>query len=401
MSDYRRYCTAIDGERLPVAIVDLDALESNIDAVAVLVRATGKKLRVATKSLRCPALIDVVLERLGALSSGLMSYAVSEAALLVARGHTDVLVAYPTVQPEDLRSLAALNREPDVRASVVVDAREHIAAIAAAARAADTEIPVVVDVDMSLHALGDQVHLGVRRSPLRTAAHVVAMAEAARAEPGVRFCGVMGYEAQVAGMGEANPFSRAMNPIRAAIKRASMPLVRQRRRAVAEALAARGFDLEIFNGGGTGSLSHNRASEVVTELTAGSGFLCSHLFDYYPDLDLRPAAFFALQVVRTPRVGFATCHGGGFVASGEAGLDRLPRPWLPAGLTLTRFEGAGEVQTPLSGPAAASLRIGDPVFFRHAKAGELAEHVNEYLLVRGDEIESRAPTYRGLGHVFL
>ena len=47
------------------------------------------------------------------------------------------------------------------------------------------------------------------------------------------------------------------------------------------------------------------------------------------------------------------------------------------------------------------MKIGDPVFFRHAKAGELAEHVTEYLLVRGDRIEDRAPTYRGLGRCYL
>jgi D-serine deaminase-like pyridoxal phosphate-dependent protein len=59
------------------------------------------------------------------------------------------------------------------------------------------------------------------------------------------------------------------------------------------------------------------------------------------------------------------------------------------------------VQTPLTVPENVALRPGDPVFFRHAKAGELAEHFNEYLLVRGEVIEARAPTYRGIGKCFL
>jgi D-serine deaminase-like pyridoxal phosphate-dependent protein len=61
------------------------------------------------------------------------------------------------------------------------------------------------------------------------------------------------------------------------------------------------------------------------------------------------------------------------------------------------------VQTPLAVPRGveAELELGDPVFFRHAKAGELAEHFAEYLLVRGSRIEARAPTYRGLGRCFL
>ena len=108
-----------------------------------------------------------------------------------------------------------------------------------------------------------------------------------------------------------------------------------------------------------------------------------------------------LQVVRKPADGFVTCLGGGLVASGAAGADRLPLPCWPEGLELLPLEGAGEVQTPLKGPGTAALSLGDPVFFRHAKAGELAEHFNEYLFVRGDHIVSRAPTYRGLGKAFL
>jgi D-serine deaminase-like pyridoxal phosphate-dependent protein len=160
----------------------------------------------------------------------------------------------------------------------------------------------------------------------------------------------------------------------------------------------------IFNGGGTGSVLHCAGEAALTEVTAGSGFVDSHLFDRYRGLSLAPAAFFALQVVRRPRPDIVTCHGGGYIASGQAGETRLPRPALPAGLCLLPLEGAGEVQTPLrlgDGSARARIALGDPVFFRHAKAGELAEHFAEYLLVRGDRLEGRAPTYRGLGHCFL
>jgi D-serine deaminase-like pyridoxal phosphate-dependent protein len=79
----------------------------------------------------------------------------------------------------------------------------------------------------------------------------------------------------------------------------------------------------------------------------------------------------------------------------------LPLPALPEGLALTPLEGAGEVQTPLLVGSKAKLNVGDPVFFRHAKAGELAEHFNAYALVRGDTVEGDAPTYRGLGWAFL
>jgi D-serine deaminase-like pyridoxal phosphate-dependent protein len=159
------------------------------------------------------------------------------------------------------------------------------------------------------------------------------------------------------------------------------------------------------DGGGTGTLDANAREPALTEIAVGSGFLASHLFDDYRGLALTPAAFFALPVARKPAPDLVTCHGGGWVASGAPGLDRLPRPVYPAGLSLLGMEGAGEVQTPLKvgGTRAhrVTLEIGDPVFFRHAKAGELAEHVNEYLLVRGDKIVDRVHTYRGMGRCFL
>ena len=103
--------------------------------------------------------------------------------------------------------------------------------------------------------------------------------------------------------------------------------------------------------------------------------------------------------MRKPTPKIATALGGGYIASGAPGRDRLPRPVLPPGLKLDALEGAGEVQTPLLG--AASLRVGDRVFFRHAKAGELCERFDVVHLVRGGEIVDTVPTYRGEGKTFL
>jgi D-serine deaminase-like pyridoxal phosphate-dependent protein len=173
------------------------------------------------------------------------------------------------------------------------------------------------------------------------------------------------------------------------------------RREIKAELARRGLSIPLFNGGGTGSVAWSVQDPTLTEVTAGSGFLDSHLFDHYRGLALQPAAFFALQITRRPAPGLITCQGGGFIASGSAGPDRLPIPYLPEGLSLLDLEGAGEVQTPLTVPADLAIELGSPVFFRHAKAGELAEHFQEYLLVRGDEVEGRAMTYRGAGQRFI
>jgi D-serine deaminase-like pyridoxal phosphate-dependent protein len=397
---YARYAQAVKEERLPLALVDLDALDRNIEILLPDARRLGKHLRLASKSVRCPALIHYIFDNGGGTVRGIMSYTVEEGAFLIEKGFDDVLVAYPSVQPSDARLLAEVNRGPATLA-IVVDSEDHLERLDSAGQAAGSRIPVVVEADMSWRPLGGRLHLGVRRSPLRTPEAVAGLAARAAARRGIAFHGVMGYEAQIAGMGDANPFTKALNPIKRFIRLRSRPHVEATRRQIAEILASRGIPPVVFNGGGTGSLNWCTRESALTEVTAGSGFLASHLFDYYRDFTLEPAAFFALQVARRSDRGYVTCHGGGYVASGEAGPDRLPRPWFPEGLRLVGVEGTGEVQTPLLVPPGVDLDLGDPVFFRHTKAGELAEHFTEYLLLRGDRVVDRVPTYRGLGRAFL
>lgn len=392
---YERYARIIRDERLPLALVDLDAVDHNTEVLLALVRRASKTLRLATKSVRCPALIRYITERGQGTIRGLMAYAAEEAVLLLEQGFDDILLAYPTVQPGDLHLLAEANHR--ARVAVMADSGDHLERLERAAAEAGSTIPVAVEIDLSYRPLGGWLHFGVRRSPLRTPEAAVALAQRLAAYPHLRLWGVMGYEGQVAGVGEANPYSRWLNPARRWIKRLSVPRVAAARGQVARRLVEQGAPEFAFNGGGTGSIHSTAADPAVTEVTAGSGFLTGHLFDYYPHLQLRPALYFALQVVRRSDSNIVTCHGGGFIASGPAGADRLPVPALPEGLRLLPFEGAGEVQTPLRVPDGVRLNPGDPVFFRHAKAGEPAEHFNEYLLVRGERIEERAPTYRGLG----
>jgi D-serine deaminase-like pyridoxal phosphate-dependent protein len=397
---WQRYRRALDGRPLPAALVDLDALDANIDFLLSPLRAGGKKLRVATKSLRCPALLAHIAARAGAAYGGVMTYSAAETAWLVDEGATDLLLGYPTAQPSDAALLARANRA--ARAAVIVDAVEQIDVLAAAAVAAGTRIPVVVEIDMAYRPLGAAaVHVGVRRSPLRSVDDVVALAARVRDRAGLYFHGVMGYEAQIAGLTDRSPFSSWRNLPRRGMKRLSRRQVERTRAELVRALAARDLAPAIVNGGGTGSLDWASAESALTEVTAGSGFLDSLLFDYYSNLSLKPAIFFALQATRRPGPGIVTCHGGGFIASGDGGADRLPRPCLPAGCALLPLEGAGEVQTPVRLPAGVDVRLGDPIFFRHAKAGELAEHFNRYCLIRGDAVEASVPTYRGLGHCFI
>lgn len=396
---YHRYEAAIAGEPLPVALIDLDALERNVDTLVAPVRRAGKTLRVASKSVRCVEILRRIVARGGGAIRGVMAFSPAEAGYLVDEGFDDVLVAYPTAQASDAALIAEANRR--ARVAIAADAPEHLALLAAAAERAGVRVPVIVDVDVSYRPLGDRVHVGVRRSPLRSPEAVAELAEAVQRSPHLVFAGLMAYEAHIAGVPDHNPLAPLLDGAKRALKRLSRGPLREQRAAVRRALERRGIAVPLFNGGGTGSVAWSADDPALTEVAAGSGFVDSHLFDGFDGLALQPAAFFALQITRRPGPGFVTCQGGGLIASGAPGPDRLPVPYLPAGLSLVGLEGAGEVQTPLVVPEGLRLELGAPVFFRHAKAGELAERFTSYLLVRGDRVESRALTYRGAGRCFV
>ncbi len=388
------------GERLPAALVDLDALERNVLALRGRVEGSGKTLRVASKSVRHVGLVRRILERGGPCFQGLMCFTAEEACFLADEGFTDLFVAYPTLQPAALAA-AAQRAAAGVTLRLIADCPAHLEAMAAAGRAAGATLEAVLELDVSLRRLGGRVHLGARRSPVRDAAGALALVRAAEGLEGVRIVGLMAYEAHVAGVPDASPFGPLMNPLKRAMKAVARPDVAALRAEVVAALEGAGVALTLVNGGGTGSVSTTAAEACVTEVTAGSGFACSHLFSYFAGLPLDPALFFALEACRASDPGYVTCMGGGYVASGEPGWDRLPIPHWPEGLRFVSIEGAGEVQTPLLLPPGAGIPLGSPVIFRPAKAGEPAERFSEYLLFRGETVVAREPTYRGQGRCFL
>ena len=404
MSPLKTFATgwreALRGERLPAVLVDLDAFDRNVRYVADTVRAAGGgvSIRPATKSVRVPALLRRIAAA-DAIYQGWMTYSAEETLALWRDGLDDFLLAYPTVQASDLAALRAVH-DGGGRVALVVDSAEGLRAVSRAMAGAAAPFRVVADVDMSLHALGGAVHLGVRRSPLRSIDDVRRLFALAGGMSDLQMVGWMGYDAQLAGLQDANPFHRAMNLAARAVRAVSRRSVRAKRGALAAALQRDGYRVEIANGGGSGSIDHAPKEPWLTEVTAGSGFLGPHLFDYFTNVHFEAAFFLALQVVRVSDDGYVTCQGGGYVASGVPGWDKAPVPWWPAGATLLGTEGVGEVQTPLRVRPHAGLTIGDAVLLRHAKGGELAERFGEYLLWQDGQAIGRAPTYRGRGWCF-
>ena len=395
---YERYEQIFENVQAPFAFLDLDAVWSN--AADMLRRAHGKPIRIASKSVRCRP----VLERLLDLDSGfqgILSFTLPETLWLWEHNQRDVVVAYPTADGPSLTRLARLTAErPDEAPVVMVDSVEHLDLIEESAGSFVAPIRVAIDIDVSWWPLGGFVKIGPKRSPVRTAEQAASLAREIERRERVKLIGLMAYEGQIAGVGDAVPGKAIANRLTRAMQAASAKDVRERRAEVVTAVS-QVTELEFVNGGGTGSIEQTASEWAVTEVAAGSGFYAPVLFDHYSSFDLNPAAMFALPVVRRPATEVATTLGGGYLASGVGAKDRMPVPHLPDGLRLDSFEGTGEVQTPVIGSAAERLSIGDRVYFRHIKAGELCERFDSLYLVTGSTIRDEVPTYRGEGRTFL
>ncbi len=409
---YERLERATADLEAPFAVIDLDALWANSEDL--LCRAAPKPIRLASKSVRCRALQERVLARPGV--AGTLAFTLPEALWLASHGAEDLVVAYPTADRQALRALATFTAErPIARVTVMLDSAEQLDLIDRALERTQRDrdaaaLRVCIDLDAGWWTLGGHVRIGAKRSPIHTPEQAAALARAILARGDLALVGIMSYEAQIAGLGDT-PSGRGIRPsLRARAIRAMQALSARElaaRRAAAVAAVAQTIGefssppLEFVNGGGTGSLESTAAEGAVTEVTAGSGLYGPGLFDAYRGFTPRPAALFALPVVRRPGPGVVTALGGGYLASGPTDRARLPRLHLPAGLRLDSQEGAGEVQTPLLGAGTDTIALGDRVYLRHAKAGELCERFSSLHLLEGERIVDEVPTYRGEGQCFL
>src|SRR3569833_1914018 len=245
-----RYAAAPARLEPPFAVVDLDAFRAN--AADLVRRARGKPIRVASKSVRCRALLAQVLAMDG--FGGIMAFTLPEALWLAAeRLSDDILVAYPTV---DRTVLAELARDEHAAATVtvMVDCAEHLDMIEGIVEAAGGARPVrvCIDIDAAWRLAGGWVRFGALRSPVRSAEEAAALARDIGRRPALRLVGLMAYESQIAGVGDTPPgkplFSRAIRFVQA---QSRVELAR-RRAAIVKAVR-READQEFVNGGGAGS----------------------------------------------------------------------------------------------------------------------------------------------------
>ncbi|GAA1354104.1 alanine racemase [Falsarthrobacter nasiphocae] len=404
--DFEAYTAALADAGLaeaPIGVLDLDAFDANAEALTARIApgAEDKTIRVASKSLRVRQAIQRAVGQPG--FAGVLAFTAAEALWLVEHGTSDVVIGYPTA---DADAVSRIAQDERARAEItfMVDCAEHLDFLSGLASTGPLRLCLELDAGFRLESLPglgflpSRLRFGALRSPCFTPEDIEALAVRAAANPRVRVVGLMAYEGQVAGV-----YDTGRSPRAAAIRlmqRASRAEIASRRAAAVERVR-RHADLEFVNGGGTGSIESTSAEDAVTEVAAGSGLFAPGLFLKYRGFQPKPAFHYAVSVVRRPGRGVVTVLGGGWTASGTPREDRAPEPVWPEGLQYAPEEWAGEVQTPLIGPAADSLHLGDLVYFRHAKAGEAAEHLNTVAVISGGRVVDQWPTYRGERKAFL
>lgn len=398
MRTYAYYQSVFEHVPKPFAFVDLDLLDDNARAIASM--AQGKNIRIASKSIRCVEILRRLLNSDSAYQ-GIMCFTAEEAAFLAGQGFDDLLLGYPQWQPQVLKAVLELI-EAGKSITLMVDSIGHIEHLERLVEGCKRPIPVCIDIDMSVQYPG--LRFGVWRSPISSWHAAEPVVQRIQASSWLRLDGLMGYEAQVAGVGdraEGSIMTWAKNQWIRRLKKRSIQEAARRREEIIEHLRKLHALPRIVNAGGTGSLDSSSIDPWVTEVTVGSGFYSPGLFDHYASFRYQPAAAYGIEIVRQPQPDIITCLGGGYPASGAGGSDRLPKPYLPEGLKLLPLEGAGEVQTPLRYTGNTKLAVGDTVFFRHAKAGELCERFPFLYAVSNGRIVDQYATYRGMGECFL
>ena len=361
-----------------------------------------KPIRVASKSLRCRALLERILGR-DERFAGLMTFTLPETLWLAEQGFEDLLLAYPTADTGALGELALRSvANPAGAPIVMVDCVEHLDAIESVLGAGAAPVRVCIDVDAGWWALGGRIKVGPKRSPVHTVEQAVALAREIERRPQIELAALMAYEGQIAGVGDQPPGRRLRGAAIRFMQRRSAAELAERRAAIVAAM--REFaELAIVNGGGTGSLELTGAEEAVTEVDRRLRLLRPRpLRPLQPLHASPPPPASRCRSCASRRPGVATALGGGYLASGSGDPARLPAPWLPAGPRARprggRRRGADAAARPTP---PRDLAIGDRVYMRHAKAGELCERFDSLHLVEGDEIVDVVPTYRGEGKTFL
>ena len=383
---YERYEAIFGDLEPPFAFCDLDAVWSN--AAEMLGRAGGKPIRVASKSVRCRDLLAPHPRARPRLSRPADLHAARGLLARRRRASRTSSVAYPTAD----RTRAGRARAADRgrarprRRCVMVDSVAHLDLIEAATgrRRRARSVRVCIELDVGWWPLGGPDQDRAEALPVRTPEQARELAQEIERRAGVAPGRADGLRGPHRGRRRRGAGTAAARTSRSGDAAALGARAARKRRAAVVAAVREVAELEFVNGGGTGSIAATAAEPAVTEVAAGSGFYAPVLFDHYSSL--RAASGRGLRARRRPQAVAADRDRA------RRRLRRLrrrraatasPSPTCRAGCGSTRSRAPARSRRRCSASPRRALEVGDRVYFRHAKAGELCERFNSLHLVEG------------------
>lgn len=347
----------------PALLVDLDALEANIAAMAAFARQAGIALRPHAKTHKC---VEIARRQLAAGAVGLCCQKVSEAEALLPSGVGDLLVSNHIVGRAKLARLAALARR--VRVTTLTADAAHVALLSEAATAHGVTIEVLVEIDA-----GDD-RMGLRGQDLLPVARAVAAA------PGLVLRGLQAY-------------SGPLQHVRDAAARADAAAETARRAARArDLLEADGLACPLLTGGGTGSFRDDAGAGVLNEIQPGSYVFMDTDYARNRDRDGGPYRPFAQSLFVRTAVLRARPDGVSYVDAGAKALNLdcgMPEVAGRSDLSFTKAsdeQGRIEATDPARAPA-----LGTALLLVPSHCDPTVALYDALVAVRGERVEAVWP----------
>jgi 3-hydroxy-D-aspartate aldolase len=303
--DLHRPLIGQQGSRLalntPALVIDRDALDRNIAAMAAFAKRHGLALRPHAKTHKS---VEIARMQMAAGALGVCCAKLGEAEALADGGINAILITSPVVTPQAIARLVALHeRIGDLK--VCADNPSNVDALAAALKDASRPLPIIVDLDP-----------GIRRTGVSSPEAAVALAEQIAGKPSLTFAGVQFY------CGVQQHIEK-YDERRAAIEERTAYL-----KGVIEALTAFGLPPHIISGGGTGTHQIDGRLGVFNELQVGSYVFMDRQYndcDLYGEAEamLEQALFVDTHVVSANSQGMATLDAGFKSLSTDGGAPKV------------------------------------------------------------------------------
>lgn len=348
--------TPVEELDTPAFVVDLDALDSNIETVHSFFRGQDSGLRPHVEAHRCPAIASMQLASEGTVG-GISVNTVGLAEHFANTGVGDIYIANPIVTKVKIERLCRLARRAEMR--VYVDNGRNAEALAAAASSLGVGLNAVVGIDTGLHACG------VQPGP-----EAVELAKTIDKLDGLEFVGFGTYEGRLTEDDSGRIDERS--------REAASALT-----ATKELAEESGLKVDVVSGGGTHNYELMGAVPGITEVCAGAyALLDSRYAPQKPGL--KPAARVMATVIGRPEKGLAITDTGQKAAGADFGLAHLDAGFNASVKSLSAEHGS----LTLADDEAEGLKMGDHVWYIPSDIGTTANLFDYMHAVRDGRLEA-------------